>query len=151
MSDVLFYHLTTSPLEATLPQLLERSLARGWKVVVQATEQARLEHFDQYLWSYSKESFLPHAIAGAGGGDEAQPVLLTTLNDAANAPDLLMLIDGARRDPADFANFERVCLFFDGNDETALSNAREDWKGVKATGLEAKYWAQDDGRWVQKA
>ena len=33
MAEVLFYHLTSSPLEASLPEMLERSLARGWRVV----------------------------------------------------------------------------------------------------------------------
>jgi len=150
MTEVLFYHLTSSPLERTLPQLLERSLERGWKVVLQSPDPARLEHFDQYLWSYSKEGFLPHGLAGQGH-DADQPVLLTTKDDAPNGAELLMLIDGARREPAEITGFERVCLFFDGNDEAAVATAREDWKAVKAADLAAKYWAQEDGRWVQKA
>ena len=37
MTEVLFYHLQRQPLERVLPTLLERSLARGWRVVVQAS------------------------------------------------------------------------------------------------------------------
>ena len=35
MADILFYHLTESTLEEALPGLLERSVERGWRAVVQ--------------------------------------------------------------------------------------------------------------------
>jgi len=149
VTDVLFYHLTSTPLEATLPSLVERSLARGWRVHVQGTDAARLTQFDQLLWSYAKEGFLPHGIDGDGNETE-QPVLLSTHAEAKNTAQLLMLIDGARHEPSNFSNFERVCVFFDGNEATALNQARADWKAVKAADLEAKYWAQEGGKWVQK-
>lgn len=150
MAEVLFYHLTSSPLEDTLPTLLERSRARGWKVLVQTSDPARATYFDDYLWSYSKESFLAHGLDGAGS-EADQPILVSTREAVPNDAQLLMLIDGARRPVAQFEAFERVCLFFDGHDEQAVAAAREDWKAVKAAGYEAKYWAQEGGRWVAKA
>ena len=41
MTEILFYHLERQPLEDVLPRLLERSLERGWKVVVQTTTRER--------------------------------------------------------------------------------------------------------------
>ncbi|TIR82843.1 MAG: DNA polymerase III subunit chi, partial [Mesorhizobium sp.] len=42
MADILFYHLTESTLEEALPGLLERSVERGWRAVVQTgTEERR--------------------------------------------------------------------------------------------------------------
>ncbi|MGA7117695.1 MAG: DNA polymerase III subunit chi, partial [Hyphomicrobium sp.] len=35
-SEVLFYHLERQPLERVLPGLLEKTLQRGWRAVVQA-------------------------------------------------------------------------------------------------------------------
>ena len=35
MTEVLFYHLEQQPLERVLPSLLERTLERGWRAVVQ--------------------------------------------------------------------------------------------------------------------
>ena len=35
MTEVLFYHLQNMTLEGVLPPLLEKSLERGWRVVVQ--------------------------------------------------------------------------------------------------------------------
>ena len=41
MTEVLFYHLTQSRLEEALPDLLEKSLGRGWRVVVQFSSEER--------------------------------------------------------------------------------------------------------------
>ena len=49
------------------------------------------------------------------------------------------------------AGFVRTCVLFDGTDERAVEAARADWRAVKAAELPAKYWAQEHGRWVQKA
>jgi DNA polymerase-3 subunit chi len=62
-----------------------------------------------------------------------------------------MLVEGGRAQAGEMAGFERCCLIFDGADAAAVAAAREDWRAVKALGIPAKYWAQDGGRWVQKA
>ena len=36
MTEVLFYHLEHQPLERVLPSLVEKTLERGWRAVVQA-------------------------------------------------------------------------------------------------------------------
>ena len=43
MTEVLFYHLQNMSLESVLPPLLEKSLERGWRVVVQSTSPERTE------------------------------------------------------------------------------------------------------------
>ena len=79
MTEVLFYHLQGQKLEGVLPALLEKSLERGWKVVVQGASEERIEALDAHLWTYRDDGFLPH---GTWREPEAaaQPVLLT-VND----------------------------------------------------------------------
>ncbi|MFT7524252.1 MAG: DNA polymerase-3 subunit chi, partial [Candidatus Paceibacteria bacterium] len=60
MAEVLFYHLTRTPLEVTLPDLLTKSRARGWNVVVRAGSAERLDWLDQRLWLGADTSFLAH-------------------------------------------------------------------------------------------
>lgn len=150
MAEALFYHLTASPLEATLPDLLERSLGRGWRVVVRFGSEATMRAMDSLLWTFRDDSFLPHGTAAAGRPAD-QPVYLTTGDEVPNGASVLMLADGARATPAEMSAFARACLLFDGNDERAVEAARADWRAVKAASLPAKYWAQEHGRWVQKA
>ena len=37
MTEILFYHLQHQPLERVLPTLLEKTLERGWRAVVQTS------------------------------------------------------------------------------------------------------------------
>ena len=95
MSEVLFYHLTESKLEDALPPLLDKSLERGWRVVVQAGDAERRDALDAHLWTFREDSFLPH------GTDEQafaadQPVLLTTAPDNANAATVRFIVAPAR-------------------------------------------------------
>ena len=149
MAEVLFYHLTASPLDAHLPDMLEKSLERGWRVLLRCGSDAGLRGIDALLWSYRDEAFLPHG--GAGAHAALQPIYLTLGEENPNRANVLMLVDGARAAPAEMAGFERTCLIFDGSDGRAVETARDDWRAVTAAGLPAVYWAQDQGRWVRKA
>lgn len=150
MAEVLFYHLSSSPLEATLPDMLEKSLQRGWRVLLRCGSQAGLAAIDAMLWTWREDSFLPHGTAQAGHADR-QPIYLTLGDENPNRAGVLILVDGARAMPAEMAGFDRTCLIFDGADQPSVEAARRDWRAVTAAGLPAKYWAQDQGRWVQKA
>ena len=150
MPEVLFYHLTASPLEANLPTMLERSLERGWRVLVRCGSEAGMAALDTALWTYRAASFLPHGTS-AGPHPPLQPIYMTLGDENPNGANVLMLVDGARAAPAEMAGFDRTCLIFDGGDERALEAARTDWRTVTAAGLTAQYWAQEQGRWVQKA
>lgn len=148
--EALFYHLTRRPLEAVLPDLLERSLARGWRVVVRGGEATRLAALNEHLWRYRDDAFLPHGDA-ADGFPERQPIYLTTGPEKPNSPDVLMLLDRAAIEPAEFTTHRRVVVLFDGHDEAALAEARQLWQQA-VTQCTAQYWAQDEsGRWVNRA
>jgi DNA polymerase-3 subunit chi len=149
MGDVLFYHLTRSKLSAALGLLLEKSLARGWRVAVRGTDRTRLEHLDAALWLGPEERFLPHGLAG-GPHDARQPVLLTD-GPAPNAPDCLMAVDGAEVSPGELTGYARVCVLFDGADGDQVSRARGQWKALTAAGATAQYWSEESGKWECKA
>ena len=150
MTEVLFYHLQGQKLEGVLPTLLERSVERGWRVVVQGSSEERMDALDSHLWVYSDDSFLPHGTWREAEAVE-QPVLLTVTDANPNAATVRFLIDGALV-PADAATYQRLVLLFDGDDEEAVAAARAQWSDVKAKGFEATYWQPDDsGRWVKKA
>ncbi|TCP63257.1 DNA polymerase III chi subunit [Rhodovulum bhavnagarense] len=148
MGTALFYHLTRRPLEATLPVLLEKSLAAGWRVAVRGTDENRLDWLDERLWM--DDGFLPHGRAGTGF-DADQPILLTTGPEMSNDPVCLMAIDGAEIEPELARTLERVCILFDGNDPVALDDARAQWRALTGAGITAQYWSEESGRWEKKA
>jgi hypothetical protein len=52
MTELVFYHLERQPVERVLPALIEKSLERGWRVVVQAASVERIVALDAHLWNY---------------------------------------------------------------------------------------------------
>ena len=150
MTEILFYQLQRQPIERVLPPLLERSIERGWRVVVQAASDERVEALDAHLWTYRDDGFLAHGTYREGEAD-AQPVLLTVHDHNPNAANVRFLIDGAPV-PADAGAYQRIVLLFDGEDEEALATARGHWADAKARGFEVTYWqADENGRWEKKA
>lgn len=148
-TEVLFYHLERLPLERVLPGLLERTLERGWRAVVQAGNEERLEALDLALWTYTEGSFLPHGTRQDGFSAE-QPIYLTTGTDTPNGAGVRFFVDGA--EGGDLSGLVRAVFLFDGNDAEATASARAQWQAVKAAGHTATYWRQSaEGRWEKKA
>lgn len=150
MTEILFYHLQRQPLEKVLPQLLEKSIERGWRVVVQASSDERIEALDAHLWTCRDDNFLAHGTYRESE-PAMQPVLLTVNEDNPNGATVRFLIDGAQV-PGDAASYQRIVLLFDGDDDDAVAAARARWSEAKAQGFEATYWQADEsGRWQKKA
>ena len=154
MAEVLFYHLEHQSLEQVLPTLLERTLERGWRAVVQAGSAERVDALDMQLWTYREESFLPHGTAKDGAAAD-HPVWLTTESDNPNGAAVRFLVDGAALGAIGsgaLGGYERIVVLFDGGDPTAVEQARAAWKDAKAAGGACTYWQQSStGRWEKKA
>jgi DNA polymerase-3 subunit chi len=153
--EIWFYHLTRNPLERTLPTLLERSLARGWKAVVQATSAERVTALDELLWTYSDAAFIAHGSA-RDGDESMQQVYLTTGTENPNAAAIRFFVERAQMAPmletpgGDV--YDRLILLFDGNDNDDLDSARAQWKELKQQGRDLAYWQQgENGGWERKA
>ncbi|MFG5382503.1 DNA polymerase III subunit chi [Yoonia sp. R2-816] len=148
MGAAYFYHLTDSPLEATLPMLIGKARGAGWRVLVRGSDPALLKRLDDVLWQGPDDGFLPHGMAG-GPHDADQPVLLGDVPSDGFA--CVMSVGGADVSADEVTAVERVCILFDGHDGAALEHARGQWKALTDAGCAAQYWAQDGGRWIKKA
>ncbi|MFD1797333.1 DNA polymerase III subunit chi [Paracoccus aurantiacus] len=149
MGNALFYHLTRSRPEGLLPQLLGKALGAGWRVELRSDSAERLAALDAALWL--DEGFLPHGLAG-GPHDNRQPIILRSADapPAGNAPDCLIAIDDAGVSAEEAERLARVCIIFDGNDQSAVERAREQWRQLTGAGIAAEYWSEAGGRWEKK-
>lgn len=147
MTEILFYHLEGQPLERVLPVLVEKSLERGWKVVVETGSEERAESIDALLWTYRDDAFLPHARAG-GDADALQPVLITTRPHNPNAAQVRFFVD--RAVPQSGEGYQRIVFLFSGHNPEAVTEARAAWRALR-NGNDVTYWQQESGRWVKKA
>lgn len=150
MAEVRFYHLTERPLEAVLPVMLERSLARGWRAMVRGTDPARLEALSRTLWTWREESFLAHGTPSDGAAG-LQPIWLSCACENPNGANALFLIDSAEAAADELSAMELSAILFDGLDAAVLERVRAQWRMVTDAGLKAVYWAQDQGAgWVKR-
>ncbi|MBI4183228.1 MAG: DNA polymerase III subunit chi [Proteobacteria bacterium] len=148
MTEVRFYQLQRTALEAALPRMLGKVLERGARAVVMAGSEERVEALNALLWTYDAGAWLPHGSVRDGNAAR-QPVWLTDKDENPNGATYLFLTDGAAS--ARIGEYERVSELFDGRDEGAVAAARERWKTYKAAGFDLTYWQQTDkGAWERK-
>ncbi|MFZ1427422.1 MAG: DNA polymerase III subunit chi [Geminicoccaceae bacterium] len=149
MTEVGFYHLTRSTVDRALPRLLEKAYAAGQRVLVRGSDPERLELLNRTLWTYGKDSFLPHG-AKSDGFAEQQPIYLTTGAENPNEAVILVLVDGA--EAPDLARYSRCLELFDGGNPDAVDAARKRWRDALGEGHGVVYWQETDrGGWSKAA
>jgi len=146
MTEMLFYHLKGQTPEQVLPALLQKSLERGWRVVVQASSDERVEALDAHLWTWRDDAFLPHGT-WRDAEAAAQPIVLTANDENPNGATVRFLVDGAVM-PGKEDAYDRIVVLFNGDDPDAVDAARARWSEAKAAGVAVTYWQVDEhGRW----
>jgi DNA polymerase-3 subunit chi len=146
VTQVDFYQLAATPSEAVIASIADKLLAQDGRLLIVAADEHYLARLDRMLWDQGPASFLPHAVAG-GADDARQPILLSTTPDAPNLARNMLIADGEWRDAA--LDYDRSFYLFD---QTTLEGARLAWKLLAGRdGVERRYWAQEAGRWVNKA
>ena len=148
MTDVGFYHLTTSTLDRALPRLLEKILENHQRAVILCASQERLDFLNSSLWTVGKASFIPHGSVKEGLPED-QPIWLTLQDENPNRAQFLLQTDGV--DSPSLSTYSRCLDIFDGNDEPAVSQARERWAKYKNQGHSVTYWKQTPtGAWEKR-
>jgi len=141
-----FYQFGGTPAEQVIANLAEKILAADGRLLVVASDEAFLTRLDRMLWDHGPTSFLPHGLAG-GADDSRQPILLSQSPDAPNLARNMLIADGEWRDAA--LAYDRAFHLFDNG---TLEAARLAWELLAGReGVERRYWAQEDGKWVKKA
>ncbi|MBT5073370.1 MAG: DNA polymerase III subunit chi [Kordiimonadaceae bacterium] len=146
--EISFYHLTLQPLNVALPKLLLKVIGANMKAVIKVPSDVQMDDVDQALWTFDKESFLPHDTEKSKFKED-QPIYITTGEDNPNSAEVLVITDGAAASLLD--GYTRVLEMFDGNNPTIVEQARERWTTYKEAGHDLTYWQQTEtGGWNKK-
>jgi DNA polymerase III subunit chi len=148
LAEIGFYHLSSTPLDRSLPKLLERASTQGFRIVVRAASPERVEHLSATLWTYDEAAFLPHGSARDGNA-AMQPIWLTHCVENPNGASMLVLVDGVEAE--DIGSFARCADLFDGNDAGAVEAARTRWRRAREAGHTLTYWQQTTSGWERKS
>lgn len=99
-----------------------RVAAADSRIVVLLKDRGDLARFDDALWTFSAQDFLPHVPANAPNADRT-PVVLTD-DDAMALPHHDILVNLSGKVPKQFAQFERVFEIV-AQDETDTKSGRD--------------------------
>lgn len=107
MPRVTIHRLPGSKKALDACRLVEGLYLAGKRVVVWLADERKAKMFNDYLWTFADESFVPHALSnGTGGVEEPVAVVTGALASAGHAQALVLL------DPPDdlkvLALFEEV-------------------------------------------
>ncbi len=106
MTQVDFYILPETTSEARwlfACRLIDKVQRMGMNVLVAMDSEAEARAFDDLLWTFKPESFIPHQLIG---GAKPAPVEITFSQEAGDHQGLLLNL--SQTTPAYFSRFERL-------------------------------------------
>lgn len=106
-------------------RLVRKARASKMQIVVFLENESQLKTFDEMLWTFSEQDFLPHVSAEDALAAQT-PVILA--HDASLAlPHHQVMINLSSKTPEHFARFERLFEIV-SNDEADLAAGRERYR-----------------------
>ena len=112
-------------------RLVRKARAADMKVVVHLEDARQLKAFDEALWTFSEQDFLPHVNAGDALAAQTPVILTHDANDPL--PHHQVLINLSQRTPEHFARFDRLFEIL-STDEEDLVSGRERYKQYQQRG-----------------
>ncbi len=128
MARIILHRLAGEKKARDACRLVERLYLAGRRVVVWLADERKAKMFDEYLWTFADESFVPHALSPDAASAIEEPVIVTTgaLGSVKGALSLVLL--DLPEDVAALARFEDVHDFV----TTSEGHARrvEGWRSA---------------------
>ena len=109
MTDIDFYILSAQEPQQRLDfacRLVEKAYRSRCKVYIHLDNDAEAKAFDELLWNYRENSFIPHGLVGGDDLEENCPVYIGSGDQ--QAPHFDVLLNLATDIPATFARHKRL-------------------------------------------
>ena len=136
MKRVDFYILESADARERLKfacRVIDKAFEAEQRVLVCLDSDADAASFDDLLWTFAQDSFVPHEVLNAESSWEETPVLLSAGRQAASAPDVIVNLGAAV--PAGAPAAESVIEIIDA-DPARRQNGRTRWRQYKELGVE---------------
>lgn len=133
MTRVEFVKLERPEKARHLCELAEEFFLQGHRVLVMVQDDNQGVTLDQFMWTWKKAAFLPHAYDNGAQECFDEPVVITVREENANGADVLI---AGRPCSADFArHFRLVIDFAEIHDEALRDAARERFRIFREAGF----------------
>jgi DNA polymerase-3 subunit chi len=133
MTSVRFIKLDKPERAHLLHDIAELHFLEGRHVVVKVEDDNRGMTLDNFLWTWKRDSFIPHALDNGAVDCMNEPVVITAHERNCNAAQVVVFgnpssVDFARR-------FELVYDFAELFDGQKLKESRSRWRQYKDAGF----------------
>jgi DNA polymerase-3 subunit chi len=140
LKQIDFYELNKKSPEACSAQILEKCSAN--KVLVRLENSVYVKAFDDYLWTFDNDSFIPHAIFENAEANNPRVIITATSEIELPEYKFLMLINNA--DFSNFTQFVRIFWSFNYFDTEIKKMAMELKEQAKNAGFISNWWQQNE-------
>ena len=146
MTEINFYKLTRSSIEKLIPRLLEKILKENSRVLFLFKEEKNIIKYDEFLWTYKNDSFIPHSTT-ISKNFEFQPIILSLSEENCNDADIILTIDGCV--PNSIENYKKFIDIFDGQNKNLYEEALSRIENLSNKGYKVNCWTQSASGWVK--
>ncbi|OJU72868.1 MAG: hypothetical protein BGO07_01480 [Alphaproteobacteria bacterium 40-19] len=146
MKECIGYQFPNTPdWEKGAAQLLEKVFKQGHRVSFVTGQEERLLFWDQFLWTFSQKSFLPHGCSARDPVPADHPIWITTLLENQNQASCVLLCDGTNVN-LPFLDFNLILWVGTENDTSFWTKAFQfcashSWE-------KSVLWRKNSGGWV---
>ena len=128
-------------LAVAMARFIDGLVADGRRVALRVADDEKAARWDQFLWSWDDQSFIPHSVLGAEWPADEPVTIATRLPPATPEMILICLVDVPL---GDLDGYDDVYEIVDRNSDDGVVSARERWSTWKASGRRQEYrrdWA----------
>lgn len=140
---MIFVETTAQEQRRDLCRWVERFVEEGHRVFVWTTSTVSAQQLDGLLWSFSKQSFLPHRISAQPDEDDPgpEPVWIGWALPARGR--FPVLVCDAAPNPAALGSFDIVVHFVPMDDPVKREESRRLWTEAKHRGYAVRHVPKD--------
>ena len=126
--------------------LVEKLFKQKLNVFILCPDDAVVSIFDDFLWSFKEESFIPHIVLD-NECEQLEKIIISKEQLNIGAFRNLIVFKGSIVQPMYCNKFDKTYYFFDNNKDNERKMARDVWKEAIKLGARCKYWKVEKNKW----
>jgi len=115
-------------------RLTEKHFNHGQRILVVVANDDMATTLDRYLWTWKKDSFLPHKVMNTGGEFCDEAIVISTVEHNPNNADVLICVSPCS--PVFFKDFQNVYDFAETYDAQLADAARDRFRLYRQHGFD---------------
>lgn len=145
-TEINFYQIDEVSAKAFAPLLL-KIIDEKKKAFILCKESAEISQFDNELWSYGRNKFIPHVTSfDKEFKFERQPVVIGNEEKNLNNSDYLICFE--KPSDAFISSFSRVFYFFNSRN---IENAKSVLESLKSVTNQINFYKKEEDKWKKSS